>query len=527
MSTTKQTTPLSTTQTTPSMERETLQLTRDLSQVWDNPKFHAADHKPAIALASAKPLITYAVTKILELRKKKNVSPEEIPLTGRAKEYLMEELSKGRADDIVGFIKQLIAHALQTGDGDFPQGVTISDIDTIIKTDPPVFSSEKALAEARQVSDKIEQLLESFQPLHHTLAEFSEILTITRKLRNVEFRLTEATKSREEARRTALRTGATPQEPTAASTELRRTQSQQGARVQVEKVRSHLLEKMTPMAELRRTLSLVGPEESRNRRRRMMRNMRKRGRDFHEDLMNLLFSLDDLKVGEESERLFRRDTVEKVQDMLDELDSISTQMDAIQLKQPTESKQQAVTTGATPQTAVPLPSKAAPTPSPLQPTTQQPIERVPETPGQVAVPTDVKKIDWKALKLPLRFDSRITPQAYLLLASLSGLDTKTLKLTVASDENSLRVEGFRAPDDTERKKLEETGDVFKALAAAQGKYGTFKEDFQLPSDSQTAEIYAEYNRGIVRVVIPRSMLPRPVESLFGVPSDFFEGEFWW
>ena len=133
MATTKQTTLLSTTPTTPSMERETLQLTRDLSQVWDNPKFHAADHKPAIALASAKPLITYAVTKILELRKKKNVSPEEIPLTGRAKEYLMEELSKGRADDIVGFIKQLIAHALQTGDGDFPQGVTISDIDTSIK----------------------------------------------------------------------------------------------------------------------------------------------------------------------------------------------------------------------------------------------------------------------------------------------------------------------------------------------------------------------------------------------------------
>ena len=472
-------------------EKDEIQLVREFSQVWENPKFHIAGSKerPAILLTSAKPLLNYAAQKIMQLREQHGVSSDEVPLVGRAQQYLTQELGTSCTDDITKFIKQIICHALQTPDGDFVKGISCADVDKLVSADPPVFSCEEALSEARNASDKIDQLLDELVPLKEDLAEFSALQSLTRKLRALESRLVEIKQVKTESKKQPVE--ALP------SRELRRTQSQQANRVQVQKVKSHLAEKASPIAELKKTLGLLGPTENISRRRRLLRSMRKRGREFHEDLMNLMFSLDDMKMFDEADRVFRKETINKVQDMLDELDAISGAVEDVSLKQG------------------PIPATP---PGEMQITPQE----------KEKIPTDVKKIDWQALKLPVRFDSRTTPQAYLLLASLAGLDLTKLKLTVATDEDSLRVEGYRPPDDVEKKSLEDTKDVYKALAEAQGRFGTFKEEFQLPSDVQASDIYAEYNRGILRVVIPRSLsATRPVEKLFGIPSDFFEGEFWW
>lgn len=572
----------------PISEREELQVVRDLSSVWENPQLQQT--KPVLSSGAARPLLHYCARKILEIRKRHNVSADEFPLTGRADDVLFNELTTGKLDDVNQFVTKLIRAALQTHDGNFIHDINDYELNNIINNDPPVFSSERALSIARTLSDKIDQLLEDMIPLNHTLEEYSNLDVICRKLRNVEFRCFETMKMRQEELREKLRiSGATPAaaapagaqpagvpllgaqmggpgitpvmtpQPTSVpGMEVQRDKSQQANRYEVEKVRSHVLETMSPIQEMRRTLSLFGPSESLAKRRKLMKSMRKRGRDFHEELMNLLFSLDELKIFDETDRLFRRDTIDKVQDMLDELDSITAHMDHVAMQAAREAVQ-AQAKAAQPLAAQPqVQPQAQPQAQPQvqQPATQpaaipgeggmagggeKPIEELPTrieaqakgpekektTEMAEAMPTDVTKIDWHNLKLPIRFDSRVTQQAYLLLASIANLDLKTLKLTVAAHEESLRVEGFKAPTENDKKQLEQTGDVFKALANAQGRFGTFKEEFQLPKDVQTSEIYAEYNRGILRVVIPRNVASRPVESFFGVPGEFFEGDFWW
>ena len=245
------------------MEKDELQLVREFSQVWENPKFHIAGSKerPAILLTSAKPLLTYAARKILELRKKLNVSSDEIPLVGRARQYLTQELGTRCTDDIPKFIHELIVHALQTPDGDFVKGISVAEVQKVMAADPPVFSSEDALKEARDASDRIDILLDQLVPLKQDLAEFSALQSLTRKLRALETRCLEIKKMRDDQPMEVT----TP--PPAGSRELRRTQSQQANRVQVENVRTHLAEKAAPISELNKTLGIIGPSESNVSRR--------------------------------------------------------------------------------------------------------------------------------------------------------------------------------------------------------------------------------------------------------------------
>jgi HSP20 family molecular chaperone IbpA len=480
-------------------EKEVFQFSHHLLNVWQNPKFQSENHKPRLTQTAARPLLDYSGRIIVELRQKHRV---ETPLTGRADQYLLINLEKSL--NIEEFVRNLIIHALQTGDGD--QLVPTKEIDEAMRKDPPVFSSESAIAEAKGLTDRIDQLLDNLSnPLSYSSREYSDLDVICRKLKNVEYRCIDADKKRTEEIEKEKKS---PGKTEGVQSHLGRTSSEE-ANIQVQNVRSHLSEKASPLNELRKSLSLIQPEEVLNKKRRMMRLLRKKGRDFHEDLMNLLFTLDDLRVRDEPTIGFRRDTIEKVQDMLDELENITTEMDKVVIRaEPAEQQQEPQQEGQKAQTAA-----------------QTDLEK--PQPQQEQAPGDIKSIDWAKLKLSLRFESRTTPQAYLLLASLANLDLKSLKLTVSSQENTLRLEGYRPPEEIEKTEFEKCRDVFTALAAAQGRVGTFKEEFQLPKDVMTSEIYAEYNRGNLRVVIPRNLSERSVESIFGFPNDFFEGEFWW
>ncbi len=68
------------------------------------------------------------------------------------------------------------------------------------------------------------------------------------------------------------------------------------------------------------------------------------------------------------------------------------------------------------------------------------------------------------------------------------------------------------------------------LRAGAGRYGRFEETYELPNNADTDNIEASYERGIMKVMIPKKRT-KPTSSYYGRtphPATFYnDRDFWW
>jgi HSP20 family protein len=86
----------------------------------------------------------------------------------------------------------------------------------------------------------------------------------------------------------------------------------------------------------------------------------------------------------------------------------------------------------------------------------------------------------------------------LLTAELPGIDPKELEITVKN--NTVTIRGTRQP--------ETAGEGRTALRKERGA-GTFVRSFSLPFHLDAAKVSAQYQKGVLQVMLPRSEADKP------------------
>eukprot|EP00667_Euglena_gracilis_P002991 EG_transcript_2998 len=141
---------------------------------------------------------------------------------------------------------------------------------------------------------------------------------------------------------------------------------------------------------------------------------------------------------------------------------------------------------------------------------------------------------WRALKMKPRFEVEEQAMAYVVKAFVPGMRSEDVAVNVSEDGAELIVQGARLPtrDQTaemlqqlglalrrgqvDAQQLLELPDTQLLLLAGSGRYGSFVERFALPDDADVEGIQAEYERGVLRVYVPRRQMsygrlfPQPV-----------------
>lgn len=141
---------------------------------------------------------------------------------------------------------------------------------------------------------------------------------------------------------------------------------------------------------------------------------------------------------------------------------------------------------------------------------------------------------WRQMKMRPRFESGSTPQVYVLAARLPNMKLANLSVTLGARGESLIVKGFRGPTQ------EEVGSLVEAvgrsgrgggregvrledlLAAGAERFGSFVETVRVPEDADAEGVEATYEKGTLRIIIPRrpvlppSFPPRPTPPVHPV-----------
>jgi len=125
------------------------------------------------------------------------------------------------------------------------------------------------------------------------------------------------------------------------------------------------------------------------------------------------------------------------------------------------------------------------------------------------------------MKMRAVFESTATPHAYFLAASLPNMRLSDLSVTVGPGGQTLTIKGFRGPTQDEvggllRMALMAGGEgrgggvrLEDLLAAGAERFGSFVETVRLPEDAREEGVEATYEKGVLRVVIPRVAPPPP------------------
>ena len=146
----------------------------------------------------------------------------------------------------------------------------------------------------------------------------------------------------------------------------------------------------------------------------------------------------------------------------------------------------------------------------------------PSPPPSLPQLTSLLAPHWRKMKLRPRFESTATPHHYLLAASLPNMKLSDLSVTVGARGETLTIKGFRGPTQDEvggllrmarmaREGGREGGGVRveDLLAAGAERFGSFVETVRLPEDAKEEGVEATYEKGVLRVSIPRVPPPPP------------------
>jgi HSP20 family molecular chaperone IbpA len=170
-------------------------------------------------------------------------------------------------------------------------------------------------------------------------------------------------------------------------------------------------------------------------------------------------------------------------------------------------------------------------PKPTQPKTTEPVMVQPlvlklEQPREVTQPTEVAQpsqgtvmpdqTKWKSMKFHPFFDVQDNPDAILMTSYIPGMKKDDLHLDVGTD--NFKIEGFRCPSPGEEKELQnEAEEIRKSkqeqlpkgnlsdliLMTGAGKFGSFEENYKLPSNVDRNQIKATYENDFLQIQCPK------------------------
>jgi len=517
------------------------------------------------------------------------------------------------AEDPVGFVEAMIHAALQTGDGSYGFGLQGKpEVDALIaKHCEDLLNSARGLQDpavaTRDVESAAAELSGAVQALlardvgasskAEAVAFSSRVLQLSREMRSLAGRMQEvATQKAGEVEPPADVETAGPEPSTDMSDStdpvgvpafqeddiametdgggaaddagemLQRTKSQVVKRIKVDEVAQALEARREPIQQLRRVLSQLdskgrttaGGDSTESRfdwktgELKQVQKLQQSFRNFGEDLMEGILTLDQLSGLAEQDRQVRKETLKGLQGLLDEIDAAKPRVAKMQKKLATEldelkpalqaEQQQQQPGGGADYSGMAVEEqhqeKQQPRQAHQQHQEQQPQQQVPRS---AAAPLAAPRVDWTRLKLPLQFSSLERPRAYLLSASAAGLDPDSIRLS-RRDGGVLRVQGARLPSASEQKALtrllaehiermpwkqrqhltqEEADEML--LQLGHGRFGLFQQEFELPHDVDWATIEPSYEDGVLRIVLPRHVLTqraRPGGWMQGMPDSY-------
>jgi len=113
------------------------------------------------------------------------------------------------------------------------------------------------------------------------------------------------------------------------------------------------------------------------------------------------------------------------------------------------------------------------------------------------------------------------------------MDSNSIKIRLSEDGRELTISGVRTPSPSElaamRAQLAAYKQTYGAarlppgetdeqllLRVGAGRFGSFSESFQVPEDVDVQNISGGYERGVLRVVLPKFLRPRRVPR--GIPQ---------
>lgn len=99
-----------------------------------------------------------------------------------------------------------------------------------------------------------------------------------------------------------------------------------------------------------------------------------------------------------------------------------------------------------------------------------------------------------------KIDIKENDKTFVIEAELPGLSKDDFKVTL--ENGILTLEGEKKYEHEERK---------DGLYRAERQYGSFKRTFRLTEDVDTKKIQADYDKGVLRITLPRAAKARPKE----------------
>lgn len=314
------------------------------------------------------------------------------------------------------------------------------------------------------------------------------------------------------------------------SSQLERTASQIKKQQKLEEVTKRIAQRRGPINDLGRIVAFLQEQQMPEGQGAVaiqeslatVVKAQKEARNFGEDLMEDMLSLDSLPNLIPEDRALRKNTIAEMESLLADLDSTKAKLAAVQKSLLAE-------------------LDFAKTNMEIEP----PVVRVNEP---IAVPPPGRDL-WEQVHLPLKFRSQEKRDCYVILATVPGLDSNDVKLQLGRGSSELCIEGVRLPTANENSTMQRrvAALLYKHSADAQkhtsllapdfglkqymdlgeGLFGRFSQTFDIPVDVDTQAIQATYEDGILQVVLPKEMrYNKRLRTPYGRQSDsLYRGAF--
>jgi len=290
-----------------------------------------------------------------------------------------------------------------------------------------------------------------------------------------------------------------------------RTECQQAMQGQVQAVLHRITEHREQICKLQATISELRTDSTNDLHSidealKVLQQSQKDARNYGEDLLEDMMSLDKLSGLFSEDRADRKSAIASLEVLLDDIDAIKASIAKLQKSLEAQQEQ--------------CRHKSE---QDAHPGFIAPKER---TPPEIPAPSHGL---WKAPNCPpvsVRFQSQESPAQYTISAAVSNLDRNDIELSLSADGSALIVTGVRLPTDLEmrrmqdhlREHLQTTGhdltDTRKIshlatqayIRMGQGRYGKFSESFRLPYNVDVDRIGASYDEGVLCIDLPKKRM---------------------
>jgi HSP20 family molecular chaperone IbpA len=292
------------------------------------------------------------------------------------------------------------------------------------------------------------------------------------------------------------------------SSVVERTECQQAMQGQVQAVLQRLTEHRKQICKLQAMVSELRTDSctdshSLDEALKFLQQSQKQARNYGEDLLEDMMSLDKLSGLFPEDRAGRKSAIGSLETLLDDIDAIKANI--VKLQKSLEAKQEQ-----------------------CQHKSEQdsrPGLLAPKEPIAPEIPAPAHAV-WKAPNCPrvsIHFESKESLTHYTIAAAVSNLDSNDIELSLSPDGSALIVTGVRLPTDLEMRRMQDhlrehlqttghdltdTRNISHVATQAyarmgQGRYGKFSESFRLPHSVDVERISASYNEGVLSISLPK------------------------